>query len=1255
VVTDLAELIAAGRAHLARIEAVGDPSLTLDPQVAADTERLGEYTQTPDGAADLDALHVYGWLRWYRFQADPHSADGDGIKAYLAAAMDLLYCYVVEMTPLPGELLDGFAKRARDGEDELRERAEQLLARARATGDRARIEAAIRLWRRMIAPAYPVHPEDLPMSWSNLGIALTTRYELDGGQADLDEAIGAFRKALDLETPVNPERARYQSNLSGALYQRALITGRTQDREEALALGQSAPELTAPGDKDQGKYLSNAGISLLRRYEVSGQEADLSAAVGAFERAHGACGPADPDRPMILSNLAYALLRRSELTGSATDLEASISAQRDAVSSTPASDPNRAKRMVSLSTALCVRFRRLARDADLDEAIEAASDGLARLGRDSPSRVDALYALGATLQARFIRGGALADLDEGIRYLREAARQASPAHADYPLFVGNLGAFLMMRHEWSGAVADLDAAIDMGQSAVAAAPVGYVHRPALLSFLGTALCDRARLPVPPGRSRQELLDQAVAVGEEAVRATPPEHHDRSAHLDALADSLRQRAERAGSAADLDEAVARAEAAVQADQQNAADGRNAERAARLSHLATILRYRADRTGSSADLDRALTLSYLALNTIPPDHHTRAMLLMNLGRCMRDEFSRRGDRKALVLARQMYLLAADTEAAPPTVRIDALQEAAGLTTMRLSLASLSGRKRIRETAALLERAVLLLPEVATRQLARADQQRQLGGFAGLASDAAAFALADERPGETRAQRAARALSLLEHGRGIILSQALDTRSDLTRLRRLRPDLAERWERLRDLLDRPPAEGFAGLSPDRDVLAASSPGPDRSQLARDFALTVAEIRGVDGLADLMSPPPPENLADAAGSGTVVFNVSALRSDAILIKSSGYVNKSSGGPVDYVPLPLLTLDSLTEQIELFRAAQEQRMRPAGQGDAALDPERTLLDILEWLWDVAARPALDGLGFDGRPNPWGLYEVKLVPGGLLGQLPIHAAGRHRDAVTADGSPVTGPDRRQPPTVMDRVISSHAPTVRALGNSYGQAKPTWWERPARSLIVALPARPDQKALDNAITAARELRDVLPGAIVLLPSSATDGTVASLASGEPTASEVLNRLNDCEIAHFMCHGVTDPVDPSRSRLLLGPGPGGDSLAVHELAPVRLGAARLAYLSACSTAVNEVAELADESITLASAFQLAGFPHVIGTLWMVDEGVARIVAGEFYQRISADRGFPDVNRAASALHEITRQLRGAEVHSPFAWAAYLHVGI
>jgi CHAT domain-containing protein len=144
-----------------------------------------------------------------------------------------------------------------------------------------------------------------------------------------------------------------------------------------------------------------------------------------------------------------------------------------------------------------------------------------------------------------------------------------------------------------------------------------------------------------------------------------------------------------------------------------------------------------------------------------------------------------------------------------------------------------------------------------------------------------------------------------------------------------------------------------------------------------------------------------------------------------------------------------------------------------------------------------------------------------------------------------------------------------------------------------------------------------------------------------------------IAHFACHGVTDAVDPSRSCLLLSDY-ATEPFTVAALASVRLDSAGLAYLSACRTALNEVAELADESIHLTSAFQLAGFAHVIGTLWEVDSDVAEAVAAEFYTRLRGASGWLDLDKAAVTLHHIVRKLRAEELARPFTWASYLHAG-
>lgn len=104
--------------------------------------------------------------------------------------------------------------------------------------------------------------------------------------------------------------------------------------------------------------------------------------------------------------------------------------------------------------------------------------------------------------------------------------------------------------------------------------------------------------------------------------------------------------------------------------------------------------------------------------------------------------------------------------------------------------------------------------------------------------------------------------------------------------------------------------------------------------------------------------------------------------------------------------------------------------------------------------------------------------------------------------------------------------------------------------------------------------------------------------------VLAELGRCAIAHFACHGYSDPADPSHSRLLLHDS--AEPLTVASLAPVNLSHADLAYLSACQTAINSAARLIDEAIHLSAAFQLAGFRQVIGTPWEIEDEISARVA-------------------------------------------------
>ncbi|GGY05735.1 CHAT domain-containing protein [Streptomyces hiroshimensis] len=205
----------------------------------------------------------------------------------------------------------------------------------------------------------------------------------------------------------------------------------------------------------------------------------------------------------------------------------------------------------------------------------------------------------------------------------------------------------------------------------------------------------------------------------------------------------------------------------------------------------------------------------------------------------------------------------------------------------------------------------------------------------------------------------------------------------------------------------------------------------------------------------------------------------------------------------------------------------------------------------------------------------------------------------------------------------------------GYARRRLADLPGTALIVAMPTTPG-----------------VSGKLAFVPAEAAivaRSLPGSVAPPAPTAAEVLDLLPHHAVAHFACHGVSDPADPSHSRLLLRDH-ATRSLTVASLASVRLDRAQLAYLSACETARSADATLADESIHLVSAFQLAGYPHVVGTLWPVDDRTATRMADLFYATYA--RLGP--TRPASSLHEAVRTLRTDLLSAPSLWAAHLHSG-
>ncbi|KLU92421.1 hypothetical protein MAPG_11367 [Magnaporthiopsis poae ATCC 64411] len=726
-------------------------------------------------------------------------------------------------------------------------------------------------------------------------------------------------------------------------------------------------------------------------------------------------------------------------------------------------------------------------------------------------------------------------------------------------------------YQQTGRFEDLEEAVRIMEQAVDIR--GESIQPDMLSNLGVMLAWLGRRFERTGSISD--LNRAVEVTGEAMDATPQNHPDRAMYLNNLGNLLGSRFERTGSMGDLNRAVEVTGMAMDATPQN-----HPNRIICLNNLGNWLGTRFDRTGSMNDLNRAVEVAGMAVDATPQNHPDRATCLNNLGNLFSTRFDRTGSMDDLNRSLSSYRNGWSCHTAPPSIRIQMARGAANI---------LASQRNWEESSQLLQEAVKLLPTVSPRSLNHTDKQHMLADSAGLASMAAATALnAGKEPSH--------ALQLLELGRGVIAGLLMDMRGDISDLKREHPSLADEFTVLRDDLDSPPDRPTFADSSD-NTSSWESQAKRRREADKKFSELITSIRAQPGFDGFLRPPAAGDLMAAANPDPIiVVNLSSYRCDAFLVERDR---------IRVLELPGLTMKEVQKQAQDLRST-----RATGSFH--------MTALLEWLWDAVARPCLDALGFKNPAIDDNWPRVWWIPTGLLSQLPLHAAGRHV--------------RGSAETVLDRVISSYASSVKAL--IHGR------QRPVR--------RSAEPLSDYALLAAMHKTPNLSGNGIL-PFAADEVKMLKnlcrelqLWSLTPILRKdnVLKHLETCRIFHFAGHGQSDPAEPSRSCLLLEDWKT-SPLTVGDLRDHRLqeNGPFLGYLSACSTGANEAAQLADEGIHLVSAFQLAGFRHVVGTLWEVSDKHCVDVAKVLYETLR-DEGMTDI-AVCRGLHRAMRAVRDGDM--------------
>jgi len=870
--------------------------------------------------------------------------------------------------------------------------------------------------------------------------------------------------------------------------------------------------------------------------------------------------------------------------GLAEHLEQAIQRTEGWVAVTPSDHPDRARRFQILdamsarrnqhtlapskiAAVIGNRFKRTGSIDDLNRAVNVASKVVDTTPQDHSDRASYLNSLGNLFGSLFQRTGSIDDLNLAVNIASMAVDTTLQGHPNRAIYLNNFGNWLGIRFERTGSIDDLNRAINVADQAVIATPEDHPNRADYLNSLGIWLSTRFGQ-----KGSIDDLNLAINVADQAVNAIPEDHPNRASQLDSLGNWLSRRFEQTGSIDDLDRAINVADQAV-----NAIPEDHPNRASQLDSLGNWLGRRFEQTGSIDDLNRAINVAAQAVNATPEDYPSRAGWLDSLGNWLGRRYEQTRSIHDWDYRLSSYEEGWHCLTAPPSVRISLARKAAQIRALEHDWEGSSH---------LLQQAVETLPDVSPRWLKHTDKQDMLADFADLASAAAATAL-------NAGKSAYNALQLLELGCSIIASLVIKTCGDISDLKQKYPNLAHEFISLRNELDSP---GDKVLISSINMFSWESLSRRRRKAVQELDKLRSQIRAQPGFENFHLPPSINMLkAAACPDPIIIVNLSPYRCDAFIIERH---------QVRVLRLPNLTLEQVHQHAQDLRLPYRLATLP------------TLL--LEWLWDVIARPVLDALGFQ-KPitddTKW--PHVWWVPTGLLSQLPLHAAGYHTNGSSE--------------TVLDRVMSSYASTVGAL--IYGRK--LHFQEPARpvsdhALLVAMRETPNLPDNGNLPFTTDEVEIVK----ALCPSLQLRPIIPSLRK-----DNILQELQACRIFHFAGHGLSYPVEPSRSCLLLEDWIT-NPLMIGDLCNYKLqeNPPFLGFLSTHSPLGTELGP-SGNGINLVNAFQLAGFRHVVGTLWGVWDMHCVDVARVLYETLR-DEGMTDV-AVCRGLHRAVRALRDEEI--------------
>ncbi|EPE24160.1 HCP-like protein [Glarea lozoyensis ATCC 20868] len=1154
--------------------------------------------------------------------------------------------------------------------------SDNLTERARENEFKEDLVSAISLLHEVLA-VVPDTPAQRPIHWHTLSRAMHETYEQDGTPDDLESAIHYSQLAVNSVESDNPHYAdflgqltqclasrsasRLTSNLldlgeairlargaldptnANQLHDLALLlksysehTGLPEPLEEAITLNQRSLGINID-DRHRCWYLNSLGLMFCSRYTFTEHPIDLDESIKCGRRAVALAGKTNESEmdnvnyAICLMNLSDSIGCRSDINHDMVDIEEAVQFAEQAQTMVAENHSLRSRFLSCMSNQLLRRSTESLSETDLTRAGQLAENAVSLGSKDYSQYAYHLRGLSKILFLDFQRNGSPESIQKSIMLLEESITSGlNTNYATLSATTNELAQRYYSLSNTTGSLTNLNKAVDMLSNLFEVCPTGHPHQRMVMMNVAHVLHARFdRLGILSD------LKQAIELTEEALDYSP----DMNVPLDfqLLCELLSHRYQRLRDIKDLDRSIVisrkldsnelgkdlyesfkggknRNHLLEAIEELKNTIGRMPEGQPVATYqlsLSNALRdnLKLENSTSSDEWSYAIQLGKKAVSGLPQKHPNRVEALHSLAHIIEDSpFQSAEDEEAGL---EYCEEALNLEAGPPLDRIRVAMH------MFNSYKKMGNWKKARQAAEYFIYTLVL--KLLLRLLPLQDQQYLLQSLNEASSKGAGAILQD-------GGSSCDAIALLEAGRTMITNISIVSRGNIPELARVDPQLHAEYLELRNVVSAPVhdeqieenhnhshAAGGHRLHLIRSTVTSRL--AERARLIKKLEDLEAKICSVLGIEHLNAPIEAESLKQLATEGPIVlFNTAVFRTDALIITHSE-ISSLNLGKLDYHDVRA-KINKLVGPGQLAK----------GKRSTKFDRQQELRDILEWLWTTAVQPVLAHLDLIKENLTDIPTRIWWVNSGLLGLAPLHAAGNSKQWAS------------------EYVVSTYTASIRSLQYAREKAHRHAILSDPTILVISMPTTAENK---TPLTSEME-ENVVKECMTIEP------TILQT----PTREAVLEAMPNHDFVHFACHGIANAEDPSSGGLLVGPAHEDkvQYITIEQLSNLSHERAQIAYLSACSTAENSSLKLLDEAIHTANAFQVMGFPHVIGTLWEASNRVAPKITKIFYETLMRDikTGHVASDVVARSLWQALCVWRKEKPNDYLSWACFVHLG-